>query len=106
MRKMDFDEFWRRLQACLKPGKKLRILRQRKVFDAVTMDPETVTVTPESTKKQRVVKKDEFKQMWDMMKHDIRGGRYISWHGQYLRFWNPVYVSALIDYKVRSQDMQ
>ena len=103
---MDFDEFWRILSECLKHTKKFKTLTQEKTFEATMTDHETVTVTPDSTSEKRDVKKNEFRQMWDIMKNDKREERYVSRDGRYRDFWNPAYVNALIDYKVGDQDMQ
>ena len=104
---MDFNEFWDSLAHALKTCRGFRTLKRSKTFEARMVDHWTVTVTPSSTRKPRKIQKSEFQQMWDLMiKNDIRSERYVSTNGRYSKFWNPVYVSALIDYIVKDQDMQ
>ena len=103
---MHFTEFWDGLSHALKTCRGFRTPKRSKTFEARMADPWTVTVAPSSTRTPRKIQKREFQQMWDLMKNDIRSERCASTNGRYSKFWNPVYVSALIDYVVRDQDMQ
>lgn len=110
---MDFGQFWDRLPKELKATGKFYTLKQSKEFKATMTDSCTVTATPKSStqktsveKEERPIKKDEFQQMWDMIKDDIRSERYVGSNGRFKKFWNPAYVCALIDHVVGDRDMQ
>ena len=103
---MDFEEFWAKLSLDLKVQKEFVTLKRMKKFEAVMADSQTVTVTPSSTKTSRSVPVSMFRQMWDIMKNDIRSERHVGRKGRYSRFWSQSYVNALIDYVVGSQDMR
>ncbi|MDE0089812.1 MAG: hypothetical protein OXP12_00385 [Thaumarchaeota archaeon] len=103
---MDFGEFWAGLSLELKTRREFRTLKRSKTFEVRMADPWTVTVTPSSTRMSRGVRMNEFQQMWDIMKDDIRSERYVNSDGRYSEFWNPSYVNALIDHVVGDQDMQ
>ena len=103
---MHFEEFWARLSLCLKVQKEFTTLKRMKKFGAVMADSQTVTVTPSSTRTARPVPMNMFRQMWDIMKNDIRSERHIGRKGRYSGFWSQSYVNALIDYVVGNQDMR
>ena len=77
-----------------------------KVFEARVENANTIQIVPQSTKIPRSIKIDEFQAMWNLMKNDVRNERYISTNGRYAQFYNPVYVSALIDHIVGDQNME
>ena len=94
------------MSLCLKVQKEFATLKRIKKFEAVMADSQTVIVTPSSTKTPRPVPMSMFRQMWNIMKDDIRGERHVGRKGRYSRFWSQSYVNALIDYVVGSQDMR
>ena len=105
---MDFGQFWDRLSKELKGTGKFYTLVPSKEFKAIMTDSCTVTATPESStqkesveKEERPIKKDEFQQMWNMIKDDIRSERYIRSNGCFKKSWNHAYICALIDHVVR-----
>ena len=103
---MKFQEFWRRLHAELQQTKEFRTMTYGKEFKARVENMSTIQVVPQSTKIPRPVKIIEFQAMWNMMKNDVRNERYISTNGRYAQFYNPVYVSALVDHIVGNQNME
>ena len=103
---MKFQGFWRRLCAELQQTKEFQTLKQGKVFEAWAVDTNTIQIVPQSTKIPRPVKIIEFQAMWNMMKNDVRNERYINTKGRYTQFFNPVYVSALVDHIVGDQNME
>ena len=100
------EEFWARLLLCLKAQKEFVTLKRMKKFEAVIADSQTVTVTPRSTKTSRPVPMNMFRQMWGIMKNDVRNERHVGREGRYSRFRSKSYVNALIDYIVGNQDMR
>ena len=103
---MNFDEFWDILSEYLRQPKEFKTLDMGKPFKAIMIDSQTVIATPESSGKPRPVNKDHFRRMWNLMKDDARSERYVSKDGRYAWCYNPVYICALIDYKVGDQKMQ
>ena len=104
---MDFDEFWQLLQECLKNPKQFRTLGGRnKPFEAVMKDSQTVIATPGSGKPRPIRKEKDFRRMWNLMKDDIRSERYVNRNGRFDWCYHPVYICALIDYKVGDRKMQ
>ena len=110
---MDFDQFWDRLSKELETARTFYTLKQSKEFKAIMTDSLTVTATPKSStqkesveKEERPIKRDVFQEMWDLIKDDHRSERYVGSNGRFKKFWNPVYVCALIDHVVGDQDME
>ena len=102
---MKFQEFWGKLSAEIGRGKKFVALEQKIGFEVIMNGRSAVRITP-STKKVRDVPMDEFQAMWNIMKDDIRSERYVNTGGRYHDFWNPSYVSPLIDAIVQDDNMQ
>ena len=102
---MNFQEFWRRLQAELQQPKKLPTLAEGETFEARVEDPNTISVVPQSTKELRSVQKSEFQDMWDIMKNYAGNERYISTKGRYSQFYHSSYVRALVHHIVGGQNM-
>ena len=67
---------------------------------------DTVTVQPRSSKTSRDVPKEEFHEMWDIMKDDIRSKRYVNYNQRYFDFWDSSYINTLIDHVVKNQRME
>ena len=104
---MDFEEFWRRLSVELMSPRTFKTLVQSKAFEAEISDRYMlVTVTPESSDIPRDVDVDDFRQMWDMMKDDIRSERYVNRKRRYYDYRSVSYICALIDHVVADQDME
>ena len=103
---MDFDGFWQMLSECIRQPKGFETRGRGKPFRAVMKDSQTVIATPESSGKPRPVKRKDFRRMWNLMKNDDRNERCVSRGGRYGWCYHPVYICALIDYKVRGQKMQ
>ena len=102
---MNFNEFWQLLSAELKTRNKFQTMEQSKQFEARMSGNNAVTITPESTRKSRDVKINEFMKIWRIGKTLSRSTRYVSVNGRYSQFWSPVYVCTLIDHIVGDQDM-
>ena len=103
---MNFQQFWKKLFVELKQNKKFKTLKRSKLFDADIIDYQTIIITPNHTKKPRKIKINEFQGMWNIMKNDIRSERYINSKKRYYSFWSSSYISTLIDYVVKGQNMQ
>ena len=103
---MRFDQFWKELAIELEHNKKFKTWKQKKSFEANFADNDAVMATPNSTKLGRRIQIKEFREMWNIMKDDIRSERYIGAKQRYHRYLNSSYVSALIDSVVKDQDMQ
>ena len=104
---MDFDKFWQLLQECLKHNSYFRTLKRGKPFKAVMSGSDIVIATPESSGEPRPIRKEkDFRRMWNLMKDDARSERYVNRNGRCDWCFNPVYICALIDYKVGDQKMQ
>ena len=102
---MDFNEFWDTLSVEPEREKEFRTLKRSKACKARITDSDVVTVTPGS-RDEREIPKDQFREMWDIMKDDVRNERYVNTNKRYYKFWSSSYVSALIDHVVGNQSMQ
>ncbi len=103
---MDFRRFWSEITIELRDKKEFKTLDRAYAFDAVAGTSDTITATPSSTGISREIPKEQFQDMWDIMKNDIYSERYKSTNGRYSPFWSRVYVSALIDHAVKNQNME
>ena len=111
---MNFQEFWKELHVELRHKEKYPTLKRARLFKAAASDPTTINVTP-SSKQVRLVTIGQFQGMWNLMKNDTRGQRYINTKtdpqdpgskGRYYSYWNYSYICALIDHVVGDQDMK
>jgi hypothetical protein len=64
---MKFEEFWASLVTNLKTNHDFVTLTQGKPFEARNAIA-AIVITPESTGYKRVIKKDEFRKIWNMAK--------------------------------------
>ena len=103
---MRFEQFWKELVTELEHNKKFKTLKQKKSFEANFVDNDVVMATPNSTKYGRRIQIKEFREMWNIMKDDIKSERYAGTKQRYHGYLNSSYVSALIDSVVKDQDMQ
>ena len=103
---MDFDEFWIRLAMKIGCGSTFKTLVYPSEFKAIMKEPGEVVVTPRSSGDPRVAYKKDFRQMWGIMKNNIRSERYVNRDGRYDDFWCMSYINKLIDHIVGDQDMQ
>ena len=67
---------------------------------------DTVTVIPGSTGITRPIPMNQFCEMWEIMKNDIRSERYVNKRKRYHDYWNPSYINTLIDHVVQDQCME
>ena len=102
---MNFQEFWKKLTDELEHQEEYRTLKQSKVFRAVREDSNTINITPDS-KEVRLVPINQFREMWEIMKNDVRSERYINTNKRYYSFWSSSYINALIDHVVSDKNME
>lgn len=103
---MDFDEFWRRLSTkLLTKLTSQNVFMTPHMFGAVMTGPYTLRILA-TTGNNRTIKKEEFKQIWDMIKDKPKDKRYTSFQGLDNRFKNRVYIRTLMDDIVGDQSMQ
>lgn len=100
---MNFAAFWSALRSKLITHYKFKTMRQSRPFEA-RMSDNSVHITPESRNKRNVYMK-EFQGIWNIAKNDARDQRCINKGGRYTQFFNPSYVTALIDFIVEDQEM-
>ena len=103
---MNFKEFWNKLSTELRHSREFSTLTRHKIFEAKMTHGDTVTVQPRSSKTSRDVPKEEFHEMWDIMKDDIRSKRYVNYNQRYFDFWDSSYINTLIDHVVKDQCME
>ena len=105
-RHVDFEEFWGRLSAELRHGRKFSTLVQKKTFEAQMTHRDVVTVRPGSTGTKRDIPMKQFRGMWDIMKNDVGSKRYVDSNERYYDFRSSSYINALIDHVVKDQRME
>lgn len=117
---MDFQEFWKILKAELSPDKKFKTLSQGKKFNAYFDHNKKgdlfVQVILDSGKPRGQIPFNEFEGIWDTAKTRSRetrfvnkGGRlasYVKQDGEIGETVHVSYISALINYVVKNQNME
>ena len=116
---MNFDEFWKQLQSEIKQEKEFRTLRRRKKFTASfeisTRGIPAVRIITEDGAPRGPIKSNEFQGVWDNAKGYSRETRFLN-KGKRLepyptknkgmgKSMQVSYITALIDYIVKDQNM-